>query len=183
MKPMQSALTDRNDAAMQAKKYCVFCATGSEQLTALLLSNLTGGEAFSPMLTCHIYTGGAWEDREYFLLPGYVFLFLRDELPVSRILKIPTVVNILHYDVEDYELKGCDAEFAAWFYVNHGLIGKSKAIREGERIRILEGPLAYVSDRITKVNKQRRRARVEIPIYDRTYYVWLAFDWADEANK
>ncbi len=165
------------------KQYCVFCASGKERITCLHLEGLTGGEAISPRVVCHISRQGVWEDYEYGLLPGYVFLFLaegEESLPVAKILKLPDVLKILHYDQGQYELRGADAAFARWLRQNDGVIGKSTAVREGERIRVVDGPMRQLFTKITKVNKQRRRAQVEFSINGVPHVMWMAFDWADQ---
>ncbi len=178
--PIRSVMMAEKCSALSTYAYCVFCATGQEETTSALLSLLTGAVAFSPRLTCHICQEKHWIDREYLLLPGYVFLFSRQKLPVASILHTPEVISILHYGDHQYELKGQDAEFAQFFYQYGGTIGKSKAVRDGMHIRVLEGPLKHLCDHICAVNKQRRRAKVMLRFNGHARFVWLAFDWLDK---
>lgn len=162
------------------KEYCVFCNTGKETFAAWRLREITGGETIFPRLVCHISKKDGWKDCEYSFLPGYIFLYTTDELPVAKIRQIPEVIKLLAYGQYQYALQGADADFARWIYVQRGIIGKSKALREGSHIRVVDGPMKRFSDRIQAVNKQRRRAKVDLDFGGEKHTMWMAFDWVED---
>jgi transcription antitermination factor NusG len=64
-----------------------------------------------------------------------------------------------------------------------GIIGKSRAVREGDRIRVVEGPMKDLNGTITQVNKQRRRATMEFVFDGISRSVTMAFDWVQAQSR
>ena len=48
---------------------------------------------------------------------------------------------------------------------------------EGDRIKIIEGPLKDYEGVIKKVNKHRRSAMVEMKVGEHIKNVWMSFQW------
>jgi transcription termination/antitermination protein NusG len=52
------------------------------------------------------------------------------------------------------------------------VIGKSEvSIVEGKKLMVIRGPLSGREGRIVQLNKRRRRAKIEISLYDRVFRV------------
>lgn len=86
---------------------------------------------------------------------------------------------MLQYADGTYALHQEDEQLARWLLKHDGVIGASKAIREGERIRAVEGPMKGYGGTIAKVNKQRQRALVEFQFDRRAWSVWMDFEWVE----
>lgn len=169
----------RSGTMGQTKAYCVLCQVGQEAAVADTLAMLTAGDAILPTLLCHVKRGESWEEHEYRFLPGHVFVYCGEILPVQAVLQVPGVLYIKQGKDDAYEMQGREAAFAQWMYQNEGIIGKSQALCEGKQTIIVSGPLKHFQDRIRKVNKLRRRAKVDIELYGETHVLWMSFDWLD----
>lgn len=134
------------------------------------------------MITQRKWVHGQAKDESYYLLPGYVFLFANERLYVSDLQRVDGVIRVLSGMDGAHELYGDDERFARWLLENDGVIGISKAIREGERIRVVEGPMADYGGTIIKVNKQRRRALVAFQFDGVAWSSWVDFDWVEATD-
>ena len=143
--------------------YCLLCRTGSEKGLAYSIGKrfreLT---AIVPSKIQQEKHQNHWEKKEQVILPGYVFLFTSDGFPSDLL----SVVNDLNKTIETgttlKKLEACDEEFARWIARHSGLIVPSRVIvRGGGDFEILEGPLLDFPGRISKMDRQKRRAAVE----------------------
>ena len=144
------------------RSYCMLCRTGAElsvvQRITLYFPEL---EAIAPMKTLQEKRKGQWEQREYIMLPGYLFLYSERELPFDLCPKINQLYKILEYEKGTRMLTGEDEEYALWIYRHQGKIGTSKVIiEEGQAIQVIEGPLVDCRGTIIKLDKHKRRAIV-----------------------
>ncbi len=53
------------------------------------------------------------------------------------------------------KLRGHDLEFIQWLKRQNGMIGISKAIQIGTKIKIIDGPLKKYEGNIIKINKRQ----------------------------
>lgn len=125
---------------------------------------------------------GVWEKRLRHMLPGYVFVYSDNEIPISKLGKMPCVLKPLKYGDGDYILKGGDRDFAEWIYSHNGLIGLSVAIKSGSKIKVVDGPLLDYEGSIVEVKRQKRLAKVLITIGDISREVWMSFEWLKESR-
>jgi len=161
--------------------YCLFVRSGSEQKVAEAISEAnklreTGSEvlAVAPRRMMQEKRSGSWEKRALALLPGYVFVYGKLDADGLRRLKADNVYKLLRYDNELRELLGDDREYALWILRNHGEIGVSRVIEEGDSIRVVDGPLADCVGKIVRLDKHKRRATVEFDFDGRKRTVSLS---------
>lgn len=159
--------------------------TGKEQDVAAMLRRI-GIQAVAPEEQCLERRGGEWQTVRKTLLPGYVLIHV-------------DMTAILYYNLtrKPHVLKligGAGDKFAPipddQIMVLHGLMlrGDDPAygISHGRRgpdgrIEFVSGPLARIDPaRILKVDARRRRATVEIALYDDTYKTDVAMILDDE---
>ncbi len=164
-------------------KYCVFCISGREQSVVQQIQKIDDHLAICPMIERHESHKGTLETYQQVLFPGYIFLYTTGDLRKQEILAIPSVLKFLTNDTGDPKLYGEDANFADWLLTHNGIIGKSKAVREGDRIRVVDGPMKDFAGTITMVNKQRRRAKVDFVFQGIARSVWMAFDWVEPETQ
>lgn len=141
--------------------YCVFCRTGFEAGIEGRL-NRRGYAAMVPKIKKFKPSGGKLTIKELCLLPGYVFFETDEELDVRSINTMQNVIKLLQYDDGEYRLRGADIEFVEWIKRNNGTIEPTKVIKEGTKIRFVEGPLCELNGRVLKVNKSRRQVQIEL---------------------
>lgn len=108
--------------------------------------------------------GGKWRERARMFFPGYVFIgvkkmtddlyhTLKHEAHVLRVLGEPT------------PLEADEALYIEMLTPTPAPLNASKAVKEGDNIRVVSGPLVGKEGRILKIDKRARRARVRITLF------------------
>ena len=119
---------------------------------------------------------GAKRRTEEIVFPGYVFIKAppRDDL----IYNMPRqdLIRILTTENGRWQLIGQDRQFVKWLFQYDGLLDFSKAYREGDRIRIVSGPLKDMEGKITRVDKRGRSGQVLLSFNGKDVPVWLGFE-------
>jgi len=151
------------------KSYCLYCRTGAEQKLEYLLKkdvrDYLGADVqiLYPTRVMNQKKRGQWKRVEQPLLPGYVFIYLDEEIPFP--------VFIIHQERDAYkilrnldgtlELKGSDAQYASWVF-NHG--GKFEpstvVLKENQIVKVLDGPLQDMQGRVAKLDRHHKRVIV-----------------------
>jgi transcriptional antiterminator NusG len=103
---------------------------------------------------------GQWTKVEQPLLPGYIFLYLEDEIPFPLFIinQERDAYKILRNPDGSMELKNGDAQYAAWVH-NHGgtFLPSTVVYKEGQLIKVLDGPLRDMEGRIAKLDRHHKR--------------------------
>ncbi|MBR6186550.1 MAG: hypothetical protein IKQ41_09850 [Clostridia bacterium] len=156
--------------------YCLFCDTVKCQAVARAMMQKIDCRAFSPKQVQHTWSKGKMVDLAHDLLPGYVFVYLKDEpLDISLLRSIQGVIRCLSSQDRQYELSGADEQFALMLLQKDGVIGKTQVYEEGQLIRICEGASEGVETRILKVNRRNMRMQIEIPFAGRPARTWVEY--------
>jgi len=165
-----------------SQSYCLHCTTGREASVARQIEKETGLTALAPTLIKMEWKGKAATRIEQILFPGYVFLYAQeDALPVLK--GVRHMRKLLAYGDEQRQLYGRDAEIAHWLFRYGGVIRESKALREGDHIVVVDGPMKDLGGVIKMVNKQRQRANIEFSFGGIARSVWMAFEWIEPEAK
>ena len=144
------------------KAYCVFCKTGSENVIAKHINAIDNTiEAIVPVRVLQEKCNGKWVERERLLIPGYVFIYTKNEVSFDAVKTLTGVYKVLEYQTGQRELIGSDYEYAVWIYRHNGRIEPSKALFEGNTIKVIDGPLIDSIGTIIKLDRHKRRAWVE----------------------
>ncbi len=141
--------------------YCVFCRTGFENSIEGRLK-LRGYETLLPKIKKWRPYNGKLTEKELCLLPGYVFFETEEPIDPGAINIMPNIIKLLQYDDGEYALRGSDLEFAEWARRHGCMIESTKVIKEGTKIRFIEGPLCDINGKVIKVNKSRRQVQIEL---------------------
>lgn len=165
--------------------YCLFCRTGQEPK---VLAELAQGEHVRALFPKRMKTErqkGKWASVEKPMLPGYIFLYTREAgEPAQESAKALTqglsnVLTVLRYGDGTSALRGRDQAFADWLWKQDGVIGISKAVRIGDRVEIVEGPLKELGGTVKALDAHKRVAKIELNIVGSTQWLWLSFDYID----
>ena len=110
---------------------CLFCKTGKEQSVAHRISENGLGTAIFPQRISKRYSKAlkTYEEIRTALLPGYVFVYLPDEVPPVNWWTYSGVIRPLGYGEgrRDY-LTGSDLAFAQWVWEKEGNISRVKVM-------------------------------------------------------
>lgn len=112
------------------------------------------------------------------LFPGYVF-FRTNAPEASGMITIPGidyVLRLLSYKDEDCALRGQDTEFVDWLWDRGGILDVSHAYREGDCIRILDGPLKDLEGKIVQVNLKRKSVAVQLNGNNLMGRIWCSIE-------
>jgi transcriptional antiterminator NusG len=119
------------------------------------------------------------------LLPGYVFFSSENplnSLEWKQLSDEDYIYKPLSYGDGTKELSGSDLSFVQLLLRNNGLLDISKAVTEGSKARIIDGPLKELEGQIVKVNKRRRCAELEVDAMGIIGKVWLSFELLEETG-
>lgn len=173
----------QNDAEMQTPPRdetscgCLFCMTGKERLVVERIHKLYPEiHAIVARKEKYQTCAGQKSRVEAVLLPSYVFFEAASDADPSALAEVEDVIRILSMDEGVWQLHGEDERFARWLLRYDGLLSFSKAYREGERIRILRGPLKDMEGKIIRVDKRGRSGQVLLNFNGREFPVWLGFE-------
>ena len=158
--------------------YCLFCGSGREQAIAGELNRLDGLTAIAATKLKKEWRQGVWQVVKKLMLPGYIFLYMHNKVPTPAERAVMQTLQILKYNDGSALLIGRDRKFADWLWTQGGAIGISNALRCGDRVEIIGGPLAELGGEITKVDGRKHIAKVTIDI-EGGLNVWLSFDYVE----
>ncbi len=151
------------------KSYCLYCKTGAEEKLVYTIKKSMRDilneeiEVFFPIRIMNQKKKGTWSKVKQPLIPGYVFLYLDDEIPFPLFLikQERNAYKILRNPDFSLALKGPDEEYAIWVYNHQGTIKPSKVkFEEGRLVKVIDGPLFDMKGEIVKVDRHRKRVHV-----------------------
>ncbi|MEA5032754.1 MAG: transcription termination/antitermination NusG family protein [Sphaerochaeta sp.] len=151
------------------KSYCLYCKTGAEdKLVYLLKKDMRDYldmdlEVLFPTRVMNQRKRGQWSKVTQPLLPGYLFLYLDDEvpLPLFIIKQERDAYKILRYSDGSMELHAGDAQYAMWIYNHGGELKPSTVVyKEGSLVKVLDGPMRDMEGRIIKLDRHHKRVVV-----------------------
>lgn len=159
---------------------CVFCMTGREQEVAASIQRACPDvRATAVFQEKHKSVGGKKSRVRVVIMPGYVFFDAPDEPDIALRLPRVDIIRILKDDDNGWQLAGSDYEFARWLFSYQGCLEFSKAYHEGDRIRILSGPLKDMEGMISRIDRRGRSGQVTVRFNGRDVRLWLGFELID----
>ena len=119
----------------------------------------------------------AYEEIRTALLPGYVFVYLPDEVPPVNWWTYSGVIRPLGYGDgrRDY-LVGSDLAFAQWVWQKEGNISHVKVVQKGDRIEIADGLFSRMRGTITRVDRRKQTCCVALDTDSIIRQVWLPYE-------
>ncbi len=162
--------------------YCLFCRTGQERSVVREINSWNGVLAVFPEKMKTELRNGRWEKVKKPLLIGYVFLYSYIPLYSSRVNRVDGVIRMLEYDDKGNELMGPDRAFADWILAQDGIVSVSKAVKDGDQVEIVDGPLKDMKGTIIAFDKRRRIAKIDLSLVGSALKIWLSFDYINAAG-
>ena len=161
--------------------FCIACRTGGEaKVRAHLnkyfmreLGDLNDVKVYYPVRKMFDRRKGQKLVTDQPILPGYLMVSSEVDLQDHSygVRTVPGSYGFLYNLDKSVALKGADLQYAAWIMGNKGVIKPSKVeFKEGQPIKVLEGPLMDLHGTILRVDKRSSR-------------VMVAFEFANEVRK
>lgn len=125
-------------------------------------------ECFIPEYITKKKFRGQWHDIREVLFKGYIFLISDhiDEL-FNELKKIPDFTKVIGKKKDIiYPLKDNEIEFLKTFGKDEHIVDMSIGYIEGETIHITEGPLQGKEGLITKIDRHKRIAYINVNIFN-----------------
>ncbi len=125
-------------------------------------------ECFIPEYVTKRKFKGKWHDVRSVLFKGYVFL-ISDEIDelFTELKKVPDFTKVIGKKKETiYPLKDGEVEFLKTFGKDDHIVDMSVGFIEGDKIYITEGPLQGREGMITKVDRHKRIAYINVDIFN-----------------
>lgn len=145
--------------------YVIWTSTGSERKAQELIGQKSR-RCFFPTRKINKKIKGEWKTEIRPLFPGYVFADTDDIEELSNFLRQAEGFNkVLDTDKEFYSLYGDDESFIENIYNNDGLFDVSKAVVEGDNVRVTAGPLVGMEGSITKIDRHKRTAYLKLNMF------------------
>ncbi|MEH2955939.1 antiterminator LoaP [Candidatus Merdisoma sp. JLR.KK011] len=111
---------------------------------------------------------GAWHKEQKLLFPGYVFLISGDPEQLYRSLKpVIGLTKLLKTGDQIISLTEPEIQFLLRFGGTEQLVKMSTGFVEQDQIIILDGPLKGMEGYIKKIDRHRREASLELPMFGR----------------
>lgn len=164
--------------------YCLHCLTGHEHQVAGHVVRL-GYESLVPLSNRVIVSDGRRKTQQRKLFPGYVF-FRSDSLTADEIRFVTNsdhVIRLLRYDTGNYAFTAQDAQLIAWLWQHDGVFEVSQAYREGNRIRIISGPLKDLEAIIVKVNLKRSSVAIQLGESSLLGKIWCSIEMIENIDE
>ena len=125
-------------------------------------------EAFVPRYRTGRKVDGAWQPMDAVLFPGYLIVVTRRANDLAELVrKIPEFSRMIGQN--DNVFVPLSDEEVAWIDAftqrGHRVIGKSTAVREGDRVTVIDGPLLHREGWIRKVNDRKKVAYLELEMF------------------
>lgn len=157
---------------------CLFCLSGQEQVVVAHIDQQKCGKALFPQKTKCYRGKNEWRNEKVPIIPGYVFVYLReDEAERSHLFKeIPHVIRILHYgDGKTWRLNESDLAFADWVWNQNGTIDMIDAIQVGDRIEIADTELKHLHGKVARMDRRKRTVLIQMDGAGIINNVWLPY--------
>lgn len=142
------------------------------------------GECFSPRYRTRVRRDGAWADDEQALLPGYLVAVTgRVDLLAQVLKRVPDFARVLGND--DAFTPLADDE-AAWIDAFAGgrrrVVEMSEGFKEGGKVVVTSGPLVGYEGAITKIDRRKHIAYLQLEIMGRKKEVKVGFNLVRKAR-
>ena len=156
---------------------------GAEEKVARLINSLFSDiQAYAIKQIKHRSRMGVRSYASSLMVPGYVIFRTQRNYQITKLQTISSIMRILTYSDNSWQLRGEDFCCAKWVYDHHGVVGVSIAYIENDIIRISDGPLKEVEERIVRIDKRNQNALVTLGLHQEKCKIWLAFNWMDSLH-
>lgn len=134
-------------------------------------------EAFIPLREVMRHRRGEWMSATEIIFPGYLFVSTNDAEALPGMLKeVPEFTRVLGTSEGFVPLAEDEVAMISAFCGEDHLVRMSEGVIEGDRVRILSGPLYSFDGIIRRVDRHKRAAYVEMSIMGRKREIKLGLE-------
>lgn len=159
--------------------YAAFVSTGEEDhVKKRLMDNSNVDFRFLvPKRALNERRLGEWKIVKRTLFPGYILMEgLMTVEHYIQIKKTMGLIKILESEGQPLVIYASEIQTISRLTKEDELIGASKVLIEGNKVRVIEGPLLGAEGLIETVNKQKGRVKVRLNFFGEPRLIDLAID-------
>lgn len=149
-------------------------------------SGLSPDSLLWPRRKLRIRKRGVEREKDAPIFPGYVFLEA-EELDGDAYWLLRRTPGFYRYlkDNQNVEpLRGSDRSTLMHFLSFGEVVQKSKVyFDENKRIRVIHGALKGLEGRIVKVDRRKKRARVQLSLYEDSFHIDFGFEVLEPMDR
>lgn len=153
--------------------YVIQVAGGKESRVVELIDKFVSEglvqECFIPRYEIMRRYRGEWHKRVETLVPGYLFIECKDVGRVNEELRrVPAFTRLLGNDDRFIPLTDDEVRWLnAFTDLGDRVVKMSEGVIEGDKVIVLNGPLMNHEGRISKIDRHRRIAYLDMPMMGR----------------
>ena len=134
-------------------------------------------QCFIPYYEVQKHIRGQWVTQQRVLFPGYVFVITDEMVELHRNLKQVTgLTKLLGIGDEIVPLTEEEVTFLLSMGGEEQIVTMSEGIIEKNRVKVLEGPLQGKEGMIRKIDRHKRKAWLEVPMFGRVQMVQVGLE-------
>ena len=157
--------------------YCLFCLTQRCKVIAQMMEIRGAYRAFSPQIIRKQRKQGVNIQKQFDLLPGYVFVYSEEPMKNYRdFFGVDGVIRRIGKTEDGYELSGPDLDFAMRLLEKDGLVGGMKACRLGDGVTLEDPLFSGCEGQVTEIDYRKERAKVAFVFDNTRREIWVALD-------
>lgn len=161
--------------------YVVQVRTGTEERTRLQCQAKIPGDVLE---RCFIFyyeekkrIGGKWITQKKVLYPGYIFVVTEDvEKLYEQLKNIGSLTKLIGTGETIVPLSQKEVDFLKGFGGEDQIVGMSEGIIEQSKVMITSGPLQGIEGFIKKIDRHKRKAYLEIPMFGKIQNVQVGLE-------
>ena len=155
---------------------CLMVETGYERIVSRLMEIRHLGRALYPQRVRIRKFRGVWHKDRIRLLPGYVFVYTEEEIPIRYYQGLEHVLKVLRYDREpNGYLKGMDLEFASTISELDGKMEILDAVDEEGFIRVTDQLLNLLNGEVLSVDRRKQLVKIRIHLMGTTRIIYMNY--------
>ena len=129
---------------------------------------------------------GEWIESLAPIFPGYLFVESEEMTPelYMKFRRIPGFFRFLNSNHDIVPLTPNDRDLVSYLLNFGQVVDKSTVyFDEGNRIRVISGPLKELEGKIIKVDRRKGRAKVKLDMFKQSFFIDFGFEDMEKASR
>lgn len=151
-----------------------------EKVRSYLINNIGNYETLLPKRKLEIRRQGKYYMEEKSVYPGYFFVNGIDDKIINELREAIGFVKVLWENSKPTPIPEDEMQFVFNITKDGEIIGFSYGVKDGEKVRIVSGPLMHFEGIIKKIDRRKKRATIELELLNRTMLVNVGLEIVDK---